>query len=60
MRHPLVERTYSVDVSELDREGALSGCLMRFHFQGLTTRRFRAEFRGSRWPKERPHANHSP
>jgi hypothetical protein len=42
MKHRLVERTYSIDVGELNREGAFSGRPMRFPFQGLTTGRSRS------------------
>ena len=54
MKHRLVERTQSIDVGELNREGAFSGRPMRFPFQGLTTGRFKIEARGPSWPKIRP------
>jgi hypothetical protein len=53
MKRRLVERTHSIDVGELNREGAFSGRPMRFPFQGLTTGRFKAEFRRANWPRER-------
>ena len=53
MKHFLAERTQSIDVGELNREGAFSGRPMRFPFQGLTTGRFKAEFRRANWPRER-------
>jgi hypothetical protein len=53
MRHRLFERTHSIDVGELNREGAFAGQPMRFPFQGLTTWRFKVEYRGTNWPKER-------
>ena len=52
MQHFLIERTHSINVGELNREGALSGCPMRFPFLGLTTRRFKIEYRGSNWPRD--------
>ena len=54
MKHFLAERTHSIDVGELNREGAFSGRPMRFPFQGLTTGRFKIEARGPSWPKIRP------
>jgi hypothetical protein len=54
MKHILVERTTSIDVGELNREGAFSGRPMHFPFWGLTTRRFKVEYRGPNWPKRRP------
>jgi len=53
MPHPLVERTHSIDVRELHRDGAFSGTLTWFPFPRLKTRRFKVEFRGARWPAER-------
>ena len=53
MQHFLIERTRSINVGELNREGAFSGCPMRFPFLGLTTRRFKIEYRGSNWPRDR-------
>ena len=53
MQHFLIERTHSINVGELNREGAFSGCPMRFPFLGLTTRRFKIEYRGSNWPRDR-------
>jgi hypothetical protein len=44
MKHFLAERTHSIDVGELNREGAFSGRPMRFPFQGLTTGRFKIGF----------------
>ena len=54
MKHRLLERTHSIDVGELNREGAFAGRPMRFPFQGLTTGRFKIEARGLRRPKIRP------
>jgi hypothetical protein len=49
----LVERTHSVDVRELHREGPFSLDAKRFPFVGVTARRFKIEYRGQRWPRER-------
>ena len=54
MKHRLVERTQSIDVGELNCEGAFSGRPMSFPFQGLTRERFKIEARGPNWPKIRP------
>jgi hypothetical protein len=53
MKHSLVERTVSIDVGELNRDGAFSEPPKWFPFLGLKTRRFKIEYRGYRWPRER-------
>jgi hypothetical protein len=53
MSRLLVERTPSIDVGELNREGAFSLEPRWFPFMGLTSRRFKIEYRGYRWPAER-------
>jgi hypothetical protein len=52
-KRDLVERTQSVDVRELARDHAFSQAPRWFPFLGLTTNRFRVEYRGHRWPAER-------
>jgi hypothetical protein len=53
MKRSLVERTHSMDVGELNREGAFSGRPMRLPFLGLITQRFKVEARAPNWPKIR-------
>src|SRR5476651_267039 len=53
MKHSLVERTVSINVGELNRDGAFSEPPKWFPFLGLNTRRFKIEYRGPRWPEQR-------
>jgi len=53
-KHALVERAEYIDVRELRKAGAFPRQGRTWHpFCGLTTARFRAEYRGHRWPRER-------
>jgi hypothetical protein len=50
---PLIERTHSVDVRELHRQSPFSLDPKSFPFVGVTARRFKIEYRGRRWPRDR-------